>query len=60
MALIGFVGYNLAQAKYFDSVNFNVCALLLGTSREKVKKSESVPTDSGGAGLASEAGDGQA
>jgi hypothetical protein len=61
VALIGFVCYNLAQAKYFDTLNYNVCAvMLLGTSKEKAKKSENVPSDSGGASLVAETGDAQA
>lgn len=51
---MGFVGYNLAQAKYFDTMNFNICGALV-----KVKK-ESVPTDSLGAGLVADTGDAQA
>ena len=34
--------------------------MLLGTSKEKAKKSENVPSDSGGASLAAEIGDAQA
>ena len=34
--------------------------MLLGTSKEKAKKSENVPSDSGGASLVAETGDAQA
>lgn len=48
---MGFVGYNLAQAKYFDTMNFNICTLV------KVKKSEGIPVDSLGVASAADGDD---
>eukprot|EP00597_Dinobryon_sp_UTEXLB2267_P004860 CAMPEP_0170076850 /NCGR_PEP_ID=MMETSP0019_2-20121128/13776_1 /TAXON_ID=98059 /ORGANISM="Dinobryon sp., Strain UTEXLB2267" /LENGTH=291 /DNA_ID=CAMNT_0010288809 /DNA_START=159 /DNA_END=1034 /DNA_ORIENTATION=- len=43
VALAGFVGYNLAQGKYFDNMNFNMCPLCCNSNNNKdSKKSEEV------------------
>lgn len=61
VALIGFVGYNLSQAKYFDTLTCNVCNLLVsGGGKEKVKKFENIPESTSTSSLPVSAGDSQA